>query len=40
MWLRYEWREEVRVVDFNMPMSLTIGVGTGVGEDVHMHRAE
>jgi hypothetical protein len=40
MRLRYEQREEVRVVDFNMPMSSTIGVGTGVGEDVHMHRVE
>jgi hypothetical protein len=30
----------VRAVDFNMPMSSTIGVGTGVGEDVHMHRVE
>jgi hypothetical protein len=40
MWLRYEQREEVRVIDFNMLMSLTLGIGTGVGEDVHMHRVE
>jgi hypothetical protein len=38
MRLRYEQREEVRVVDFNMPMSSTLGIGTEVGEDVHMHR--
>jgi hypothetical protein len=29
MWLRYKWREEVRVVDFNMLMSSTIGIGAG-----------
>jgi hypothetical protein len=40
MWLRCEWREELRVDYFNMLMSSTIGVGTGVGEDVHMHRVE
>jgi hypothetical protein len=40
MWIRYERREEVRIVDFNMPMSLTLGTGTGVGDDVHMHKVE
>jgi hypothetical protein len=40
MRLRCEWREELRVDDFNMQMLLTIGIGTGVREDVHMHRVE
>jgi hypothetical protein len=31
MWLRCEWREEVRVDNFNMRRSSTLGVGTGVG---------
>jgi hypothetical protein len=31
MWLRCGWREEVRVDDFNMLRSSTIGIGTGIG---------
>jgi hypothetical protein len=31
MWLRCKQREEVRVVNFNMQRSSTIGIGTGVG---------
>jgi hypothetical protein len=31
MQLRCGQREEVRVDNFNMPRSLTIGIGTGVG---------
>jgi hypothetical protein len=31
MRLRCEWQEEVRVVDFNMQRSLTVGIGTGIG---------
>jgi hypothetical protein len=31
MLLRCEWKEEVRVDDFNMQKSSTVGIGTGIG---------